>query len=241
MAATGSAATINKLMRYFLCFAVFLLLISLFLVQNTATSAAVPGQSSKAQGPAVPRSMQLTATAITEEYCRNTATQEAQLFLALKLSVKNSSEKTLIVSRFANAINRVVLSKSLKKAKSEDYVYDERTTFMRVPLLRQIDIQQVSPTLEFVTLKPSESFDYEYPPSTDITLTESSGRTQRFSPGSYFMQVKIRTWQWDSEKIRPLEQLWAQYGSLWYKDITSEPFAISIEKPASTLTACKLP
>lgn len=233
------AATTNKTMRYFLWSAVFCLIVAVSVVDEAATS--VRGQTSYAQVRALHRSLELTGSVIGEEYCRNTAMQRFQLGLKLKLSLKNTSAATIIVSRFANPINRVVLSKSLKKAKSGDYVYDEISTLMSLPWPEQNDAQQLSPTVEFVTLKPGESFDYKYPQSIDITLSDANDLSVRVSPGRYLLKVKIQTSLWDTEKIKALEQRWAQYGSLWYWDITSQPLAISIEKPSSTTTTCKSP
>lgn len=183
--------------------------------------------------------MQLTASVIGQEYCRNTETQETKLNLKFKLSVRNIGDAPLIVSRFANAINRVVLSKSLKQAQSGVYIYDESSTLMRLPWPGTNDAQDLASTDNlFVTLKPGESFDYEYPQSRDITLTESGGRAERFTPGQYFLKVKTQTWQWDPEKIKGLEQRWAQSGSLFYWDITSEPLAITIMR-LKALDPCK--
>jgi hypothetical protein len=204
-----TAAATGKLRRYSLCSAVFWLILSVFLVQNTATSGAGRSQSSQTQVPAIHRSLQLTATVISQEYCRNTEMQRSQMDLKLKLSLKNIGNATLIFCRYCNGINRVVLSKSLKKAKSGDYIYDQHSTFMRMPWLEKDGIQ-VSPTLEFVTLEPGESFDYEYPQSADITLTDADNPSQDVPPARYLMYVKIQIWQWDSDLIKPLEQRWAR-------------------------------
>ena len=210
-----------------------------FLVQNTATSGVVEGQSAHAQVSAASRSMQLTASVIGQGYCRNTATQEAKLDLKLKLSVKNTSDATLIVCRYCNSIFRVVLSKSLQKANSGDYAYDQHSTVGHLPFPESNDAQLLSPRDGvFVTLKPGESFDYEYPQSVDITLTGAGDRSLRVSPGRYLLQVQIETWDWDAERRKMLEQRLAQSGSLWSSNIASEPLAISIEKPKVT-PACK--
>ena len=234
------AVTTNELTKYVLRSAVFWLILGILLVQNTATSGAGTNQSSDGQARAVRRSLQLTTSVVAQEYCRNAA-QRSQMDLTLQMTLKNTGDKTLIVGRYANAINRVVLSNTRTNGKSGKYVYDEISTLMRLPWLEQNDIQQVSPTVEFVTLKPGESFDYQYPQNIDITLTDSSDPSQTVSPGKYLMKVKIQTWQWDTEKIKSLEQRWAQIGMLYYWDLTSEPLTISIEKPSPTVSACKVP
>lgn len=233
-------AVISKARKYFLCSAVFWLLAGVLLVQNTATSGAVQGQFARAQVGAASRSMQVTASVIGQGYCRNTVTQEAKLDLKLKLSVKNTSDATLIVCRYCNSIQRVVLSKSLKNANSGDYVYDQHSTVGHLPFPEIDDTQLLSPEAGlFVTLKPGESFAYEYPQSVDITLTDAGDRSSRVSPGRYLLQVKIETWDWDGERRKMLEQRLAQSGSLWSSNIASEPLAISIEKPESTIAPCK--
>lgn len=235
------AATTNKLRRYFLCSAVSCLLVGVFLVQDTATSRVVRGQSSRVQKRAVLRSPQLTATVISQEYCRNSVTQESQLYLKLKLSLKNTSDATLIIHRFTTGIHRLVLSKSLKKAKSGDYAYQQHATIGYFPLSSQVNTQQLSPVVEFFTLKPGESFDYEYPQSADITLTNADDPSHNLSTGRYLMQIQMKTWPWNEKILNELGQRWAQIGVLWSRDIASEPFAISIEKPSLTAPVCKVP
>ena len=228
---------ITKVRRYFLCLAVSWLIIGGFLSHDTATSGVVRGQSSQAQV----RALQLTATVIGQEYCRNTALQRSQMALNLKLSVKNVSNATLLVCRYCNSIHRVVLSQSLKKADSGEYAYDQKSTVRHLPFPESNDSELLAPAGGvFVTLKPGESFDYPYPQSVDVTLTDAADQSLRVVPGQYYLQVKIETWDWDREKRKLLEQRWAQTGSLFYWDVASEPLAISIEKPKST-TACKTP
>ena len=236
------AATTNKLMRYYLCLAVSCLLVGVFLVQNTASSGALRSQSRQTQVRAAPRSLQLTTTLVAQEYCRNRVTKESQLDLTLKLSVKNISNVTLLICRYCNSIFRVVLSKSLRKAESGNYAYDQRSTMSHFPFPEGSDADQLSPEHGlFVTLKPGETFDYEYPQRIDITLTDADDPSENVSPGQYLLQVKIETWDWDEERFKTLEQRWAKYGSLWYWNIASEPLDISIEKPKSITTICKDP
>jgi len=162
--------------------------------------------------------------------------------LKLKLSVKNTSDATLLVCRYCNSIHRVVLSKSFKKARSGDYAYDQHCTVGHLPFPEINDTQLLSPADGlFVTLRPGESFDYQYPQSVDITLTDADDRSLRLSSGLYVLQVKIETWDWEEERFKMLEQRWAQYGSLWYWNIASEPLVISIEKPKSTPKRCEYP
>lgn len=218
----------------------FWLLAGVLLVKNTATSGAVQNQSAPAQVRAASRAVQLTSSVIGQEYCRNTATQEAKLNLKLKLSVRNIGDATLLVCRYCNSIHRVVLSNSLKKAEAGDYAYDQHSTVGHLPFPKITDTQLLSPEAGlFVTLKPGESFDYEYPQPIDITLTDAGNRSLRVSPGRYLLQVKIETWDWDMERRKMLEQRLAQSGSLFYRDVASEPLAISIEKPESTIAPCK--
>lgn len=229
------AATRDKPMRYFVCSTVVCLIVSIFLVQEARGQ----GQVSQASQPLAPhKSLQLTARVMGQDYCR-TPSEESQLDMKLKMSLKNISNTTVIVHRFANAVNRVVLSRSLEKAESGKYVYDQFSTWMGFPFVEENDMQQPSRTFQFITLKPGESFDYEYPETVDLRVTESGGRTKRLSPGRYFMIVKIQTWMWEMEKLKQLEQRWAQYGSLFHWDVISEPLAISVEKTPSTLAACK--
>jgi hypothetical protein len=160
--------------------------------------------------------------------------------LQLKLSLQNTGDVALIVPRYSNAIYRVVLSKNLDKAQSGDYTYDVHSTLMRLPGTEKNDFTtQLSPTNEFVILKPNETFDYEYPQGIEIALNDPDDARHRLSSGRYFLQVKIQTWPWDREKIDLLQKRWAQYGHLWYQDIASEPVALSIEKRLSNLTVCK--
>lgn len=230
-----TAATSNKPLRYFFCSAVCWLLVGAFVTQDTATSGVVRGQSSQAQV----RALQLTATVIGQEYCRDTAMRRSQMDLKLKLSVKNISNETVLVCRFCNSIQRVVLSKSLKKAKAGDYAYDQHSTVGHLPFPKIDDTQLLSPESGlFVILRPGESFDYEYPQPVNITLTDAGDRSLRVSPGQYLLQVKIETWDWDTERRKMLEQRLAQSGSLFYRNVASEPLAITIEKPTSP-AVCK--
>ena len=217
----------------------FWLLAGVLLVQNTATSGAVQSQSAHAQVPAASRSLQLTASVIGQEYCRNGAMQRSQVNLKLKLSVRNTGNETLLVCRFCNSIFRVVLSKTLKQAEAGDYAYDQQSTVGHLPFPKIDDTQLLSAEAGlFVILKPGESFAYEYPQPVDITLSDAADRSLRVSPGQYLLQVKIETWDWDVERRKTLEQRLAQSGSLWSANIVSEPLAISIDNP-KIIQACK--
>lgn len=233
------AATSNRPLRYFLCVAVSWLLVGVFVAPDTATGGVVRGQSPQAEVRAAHRSLQLTATVIGQEYCSDTAMRRSQMELKLKLTVKNISGATLLVCRYCNSIRRVVLSKSLKKAESGDYAYNQYSTVGHLPFPEMNDSQLLSPEAGlFVTLKPGESFDYEYPQSVGITLTDAGDRSVDVSPGQYLLQVKIETWDWDLERAKMLHQRLAQSGSLFYRDIASKPLAVSILR-LKALDPCK--
>ena len=236
-------ATINRLMRCLFLSAVLLVFVSGFLNDmTTATTGYVSHSDSYIQGSSPRQSLQLAANVVSQQYCSKTrpdSSSESQLALQLKLSVRNTSEVALIVPRFNNAVYRVVLSKSLEKTKSGNYAYDAHSTLMRIRWPENEDWKQLSPTSEFVILKPNDSFDYQYLQGIEISLTDPDDGRHRLPAGRYFLQVKIQTWPWDAEKINVLQQRWAQYGHLWYHDIASEPLLVSIEKPASISTVCK--
>lgn len=190
----------------------------------------------------VSETVQLTTKIVSQQYCAQVIEpqhQETQLMLWLKLTLKNVSNESLIVPRYANNIYNVFLSRSLAQAQAKRYVYDAHYSFMRLDSFTRREFTEAAPTDEFIILMPGEFHEYEYKSGIDISLTNLDEPPRNLRPGDYFLEVKIATWQWRVEQLEELQQRWASYGYLWGYDVKSLPMPIRVEKQSSPPPICQ--
>jgi len=164
-------------------------------------------------------------------------TREELLGLQLRFTITNVSAEPIIIHRYAHGVFKVQVSKTLALLRAGVYVYDERATFIQPPGVPRREFGDAL-TGEFRILKPNESFVYEYPENVAITVGDLRAHSENLTAGNYYLQTTMTTWMWGPKTAERLQQQWAKLGRFFYQNVTSEPIALTIDKPGITNIPC---
>jgi hypothetical protein len=189
------------------------------------------------------REMELTTTVVSQELTSKVENGRSLpvLILKLRMSVRNLSDRTVILHRYGGDIYHVMVTKGDHYASREELEYE--SWMCSVPLegmyLNERTFPDPSPTDEFVTIAPNGVFDFVVDQTVKLELINSDNGKRRLNAGSYFLRVRASTWQWTEASAVDLQSRWAKYGNFWFHDLTSVPMAFVIEPELEDQTVDK--
>lgn len=177
-------------------------------------------------------SLKLTTSILDQSYCTNGSVR-----MLLRFRYTNTGSEAIILPRSNFAFPRVTISSSQEAAAKRRY---EAEVHRFYPTILNQPFPSGGPTPDpnrFVTLQPGEAYEEDATPRYNyLFLTGFSGG--RLRKGDHILQISVSTWNETTELAKELSLAWRKFGILWWGDVTSEPMAFTVEKPATTID-CK--
>ena len=203
-----------------LCLTVGLAIVNTHQSSATATRAITNiHQTAEAQ-------LQLSTSILEERYSEGSR----YLHLLLNLTYLNTGNRPILLDKKSSLVYRKLVSKTLKAASQNKYVYDARSSIISVEGMRAVGMRMDSPPeIEaFVTINPGESYNLK----AEVILYLYNGTKDTedsLHPGRYFLQVKVATWFYFAD-VDEYREKWRDEGYLWSKNIMSVPMPFTVKQ-----------
>ena len=193
-----------------------------------ATSFAQGANNAKSQNGLAARERLELTTAITRRWSCSPGT----LNLALKLSFRNAGEAPVILSKRV-LMGRVMVSRNPEDAAARKYLLSLRYSDFADKDEPGFGFNTPTDLSGFVVLHPGEL--YESAESVSFTTHIPGLQGPRplpevdFSSGRYLLQIGVGTWPYVADAA-PIRERWKDKGSLWTRDLLSEPMPFTTDK-----------
>ena len=167
--------------------------------------------------------LRLTTSIVKERYCSGRGSRFLEWTLNLKYT--NRGPRPILVDKKSSRVSRTLVSRNLKAAATERYVYAP------IPVYADLGPLGFRPTPDpgsFIILKPTESFTVQA--DCRVHVYDGTNETKDdLHPGNYILQVRVAPWDYYADP-KEYRDKWIDRGFLWFENVTSEPMPFSIEK-----------
>jgi hypothetical protein len=216
-------------MKFWHSFAVTYLLCSSLISGLHGRSTTPPRALAQPQGAEKQLLPRLTTSVIAQRYCKEPGSDVSDnLRIRLRLRYTNVRSQALILYKHENTVFREMISRNPSEAAAHRYVWDFSLTTVTGGRDARIDV--AVPSASFVILRPGQFFDSE----AEVTIFVRRGRAGKESdgllPGEYILQVSVSTWPESENLAERLRKRWQGIGTLSFRDLTSEPMRLKIDK-----------
>lgn len=169
--------------------------------------------------------LKLTTKIIEQKYCDSAGYSDmAMLRLSLQLTYTNTGQRPLILYKGSNLIYYVLVGFNDQNLKNKQYELVMHVDWITSEVKLT---EEATPGKNFIVLNSGESYQTEGSANIPIDL---DGTTQFLKSGDHDLQVVTETWPSDEAQFDKLQKKWNSIGSLWDKNIRSEPMPFSLEK-----------
>lgn len=174
-------------------------------------------------------SLRLTTKVLTQRYCKEPGSDVSDnLRIKLGLRYANVGSRPLILYKHENTVFREMISRDQLDAAAHRYVWDFSLTVVTGG--KDATIDSPVPGASFIVLRPGQFFDGEAETTVFVRRGRAGKESDGLLPGEYVLQVAVSTWPESESLAERLRTRWQGIGSLWFRDITSAPMLLRIEK-----------